>query len=61
MRFGSKEIQEESDKFAEIRNCTSTFLIALKNTISQKLRLIDHTLLLTVKTEANSLVTNGGG
>ncbi len=42
MRFGSNEIHEELQKFETDNTYISSFLYSIENTISQKLRLIDH-------------------
>lgn len=42
MRFGSKEILEELEKFEADNTYTSPFLYSIENTISMKLRLIDQ-------------------
>lgn len=41
MRFGSKEIHEELDKFIKDELHVSDFLYSIENTIAQKLQLID--------------------
>lgn len=42
MRFGSKEIHEELEKFEDDESSKSDFLYSIENTIQQKLRLITH-------------------
>jgi len=55
MRFGSKEIHDELQKFEEDDNHTSDFLYSIENTITQKVRLIDNTSY--VKDEYRSKLT----
>jgi translation initiation factor 2 beta subunit (eIF-2beta)/eIF-5 len=42
MRFRSREIHQELEKFEGDENYTSDFLLSIENTIDQKLQLINH-------------------